>query len=220
MTGSGIFDGENDSEESGSANSILTNRTGIRMYQVFINFFLIEYYIHGSLHLEFDIMGWICQQAISGMSHISFGEDESISPKKPTTVPEVAKQRELSGTLDSESETTLKKQFSNAKCKELSGHDIFAPPPEILPQPVTARILDLKGSIEIGEPALHNVGTFVKVSSVIELHGCTSYIYIYIHTQRHPKTCACIRMHACIYVCRCVFSHSLVGTVQSGGERL
>ncbi|KAG2692282.1 hypothetical protein I3843_08G045000 [Carya illinoinensis] len=128
MTGSGIFNGENDKEESGSANPILTSRTGIRMYQ----------------------------QVIAGISHISFGEEESVSPKKPTSGPEVAKQRELSGTLDSESEATLKKQFSNAKCKELSGHDIFAPPPEILPQPVTARILDLKGSIEIGERASHN----------------------------------------------------------------
>ncbi|KAF5456179.1 hypothetical protein F2P56_025686 [Juglans regia] len=136
MTGSGIFIGEKDKEESESANPTPTNRTGIRMYQ----------------------------QAVAGISHISFGDEDSVSPKKPTTLPEVAKQRELSGTLDSE-DAKLKKQLSDAKCKELSGHDIFAPPPEILPRPVTARILDLKGSIEIGEPASHNVSTSVKVSN-------------------------------------------------------
>lgn len=127
MTGSGIFNGEKDTEESGNANSTATNKTGIRMYQ----------------------------QTIAGISHISFSEDESVSPKKPTTLPEVAKQRELSGTLESE-DAKLKKQLSDAKCKELSGHDIFAPPPEILPGPVTARSLDLKGSIEIGESATPN----------------------------------------------------------------
>lgn len=36
MTGSGIFNGEKDTEESGDANSAVTNKTGIRMYQVSI----------------------------------------------------------------------------------------------------------------------------------------------------------------------------------------
>lgn len=109
------------------------------------------------------------QQAISGISHISFAEDESVSPKKPSTLPEVAKQRELSGTLESEADANLKKQLSDAKCKELSGHDIFAAPPEILPRPTTARTLDLRGHIDIGEPALHNnVRTSVKNSSTSE----------------------------------------------------
>ncbi|XP_015885373.1 uncharacterized protein LOC107420826 [Ziziphus jujuba] len=129
MTGSGIFAerGEDDELESGSANPTPNNKTGLRMYQ----------------------------QAVAGISHISFGEEESISPKKPTSLPEVAKQRELSGTLESEDEK-LKKQLSDAKCKELSGHDIFAPPPEILPRPTSARALDLKGSIDIGEPVSRN----------------------------------------------------------------
>lgn len=74
----------------------------------------------------------------------------------------MAKQRELSGTLESE-DAMLKKQLSDAKCKELSGHDIFAPPPEILPRPTTARTLDLKGSIDIGESAPQNVRTSVNV---------------------------------------------------------
>nr|XP_023899498.1 uncharacterized protein LOC112011358 [Quercus suber]XP_023928372.1 uncharacterized protein LOC112039705 [Quercus suber]POE51919.1 hypothetical protein CFP56_69406 [Quercus suber]POE91026.1 hypothetical protein CFP56_05397 [Quercus suber] len=134
MTGSGIFHGESDAVESEIANLTPANKTGIRMYQ----------------------------QAVTGISHISFGEEDSVSPKKPTTLPEVAKQRELSGTLESE-DANLKKQLSDAKCKELSGHDIFAPPPEILPRPVTARTLDLKGSIEIGEAA--PVRTSVKVSN-------------------------------------------------------
>lgn len=109
MTGSGIFEaesGEYEDEEAEGANQTPNNKTGVRMYQ----------------------------QTLSGMSQISFGADESVSPKKPATLPEVAKQRELSGNLDSTAEAKLKKQLSDAKCKELSGHDIFAPPPEILPR--------------------------------------------------------------------------------------
>ncbi|KAJ6774369.1 N-LYSINE METHYLTRANSFERASE [Salix purpurea] len=63
------------------------------------------------------------------------------------------KQRELSGTLESESDAKLKKQISDAKSKELSGHDIFAPPPEILPRPTTVRALALQESIQLGEPS-------------------------------------------------------------------
>lgn len=114
--------------------------------------------------------GWrFNQQAVAGISHISFAEEEAVSPKKPTAPAEVAKQRELSGTLDSESEAKLKKQFSDAKCKELSGHDIFAPPPEIHPRPLAARALALRETIEIGESAPINVPSAVKVSNVSEL---------------------------------------------------
>ncbi|KAK8642794.1 hypothetical protein V6N13_012126 [Hibiscus sabdariffa] len=128
MTGSGIFaaNGENDESEPGNANPISNSKTGLRMYQ----------------------------QTLAGISHISFAEEESISPKKPTTLTEVAKQRELSGTLESE-EAMLKKLLSDAKCKELSGHDIFAPPPEILPRP-TVRALALKDNFKMGEPDTHN----------------------------------------------------------------
>ncbi|XP_012067856.1 uncharacterized protein LOC105630599 isoform X2 [Jatropha curcas] len=130
MTGSGIFgaNGEDDTSESGTANSTPNSKTGLRMYQ----------------------------QTLSGISHISFGEEESLSPKKPATLPEVAKQRELSGTLENDAEAKLQKQVSDAKCKELSGHDIFAPPPEILPRPTTVRALALKESIELGEPTPRN----------------------------------------------------------------
>ncbi|XVE95319.1 hypothetical protein REPUB_Repub02eG0086500 [Reevesia pubescens] len=125
MTGSGIFvaNGENDESEPGSADPTSNNKTGLRMYQ----------------------------QALAGISHISFAEEESVSPKKPITLPEVAKQRELSGTLESEADAKLKKQLSDAKYKEISGHDIFAPPPEILPRPCTVRALALKDNFDMGE---------------------------------------------------------------------
>lgn len=123
ITGNNIFaaDAESDTPELDGADS--ANKTGLRMYQ----------------------------QAVAGISHISFGEDGTVSPKKPASLPEVAKQRELSGTLDSEAEAKLKKQLSEAKCKELSGHNIFAPPPEIQPRPLAARALALRESITIGE---------------------------------------------------------------------
>lgn len=130
ITGSGIFaaNGEEESLESGSANPTPNSKTGIRMYQ----------------------------QTLAGISHISFGEEESVSPKKPASLPEVAKQRELSGTLQSDSEGKLTKQVSNAKCKEISGHDIFAPPPEIVPRSTNVRALALKDNFHIGEPEVHN----------------------------------------------------------------
>lgn len=59
--------------------------------------------------------------------------------------------------MDSESEARLKKQISDAKNKELSGHNIFAPPPEIQPRPLAARALALRESITIGETSPHNV---------------------------------------------------------------
>ncbi|KAF9623772.1 hypothetical protein IFM89_005279 [Coptis chinensis] len=137
MTGSGIFtgEGENGTSETGNFNQG-SNKTGLRVYQ----------------------------QALNGISQISFSTEEKVSPKKPTSLPEVAKQRELSGTLESE-DAKMKKQLSDAKYKELSGQDIFGPPPEIPPRPLAARNLELKGSIDMGEPAPRNVRTSVKVSN-------------------------------------------------------
>ncbi|KAJ8765600.1 hypothetical protein K2173_014722 [Erythroxylum novogranatense] len=138
MTGSGIFsaNGENNSSDSGTAN--LNNRTSVRVYQ----------------------------QALNGISQISFDAEEKISPKKPTSIPEVAKQRELSGTLQSELDTKSKKQISNAKFKEISGHDIFAPSPEIKPRSLAAaRHMETRESKDIGEPAPRNIRTSVKVSN-------------------------------------------------------
>lgn len=127
MTGSGIFvAGAEDGDEEIDAS--LNNKTGVRLYQ----------------------------QAVAGISHISFAEEEIITPKKPATLTEVAKQRELSGNLESDSDAKMQKQLSNAKSKELSGNDIFAPPPEIQLRPLAARALALRETIEIGEPALSN----------------------------------------------------------------
>ncbi|KAJ6791841.1 Uncharacterized protein M6B38_241575 [Iris pallida] len=138
ITGSGIFvgDAENGESEPGVASANLNNKTGLRIYQ----------------------------QAVSGISQISFSADESVSPKKPTSVAEVAKQRELSGSLESESEAKMK-QLSGAKCKELSGHDIFGPPPEVPARPLAARNLELKGHLDFGEPAPRTIHTSVKVSN-------------------------------------------------------
>ncbi|PWA89581.1 hypothetical protein CTI12_AA110330 [Artemisia annua] len=139
ITGSGIFapGGENGVEETDAANRTPSNPTGIRMYQ----------------------------QAVAGISHISFGEEETVSPKKSISE---AKQRELSGTLDSESEARLKKQISDAKNRELSGHNIFAPPPEIKPRPLAARALALRENITvIGEPAPLNVRISTKISYIV-----------------------------------------------------
>lgn len=116
---------------------------------------------------------FVHQQAVSAFSQISFSADESVSPKKPTTLTEVAKQRELSGTLDSDSEAKTKKQISDAKCKELSGHDIFGPPPEVPPRPLAARNLELRGNLDFGLPQPRNIHTSVKVSNVSEKMGKT-----------------------------------------------
>lgn len=75
----------------------------------------------------------------------------------------MAKQRELSGNLETEADK-MKKQLSDAKCKELSGNDIFGPAPEIVARPVpAARTYESK---DMGEPAPRNVRTSVKVSNV------------------------------------------------------
>lgn len=78
----------------------------------------------------------------AGVSQITFGEEGSISPKKPTSIPEVAKQRELSGTLEAPAEETpSRKPTSTAKVKELVGSNIFAPPSDVQPRSL-ARNLD------------------------------------------------------------------------------
>ncbi|XP_074334174.1 uncharacterized protein LOC141671744 isoform X2 [Apium graveolens] len=140
VTGNKIFaeDGEDGELESGSMNFNSNNKTSVR----------------------------IVQQAAHGISQISFSTEGDVSPKKPTTLPEVAKQRELSGTLG-ELESKIKKQSSDAKCKELSGHDIFGPPPEIPARKLTsARNLEVKANRDMEEPVPpRNLRTSVKVSN-------------------------------------------------------
>lgn len=105
----------------------------------------------------------IVQQTTNGISQISFSTEENVTPKKPTSIPEVAKQRELSGTLESESDLKGKKHISDAKSKELSGNDIFGPPPENPPRSLA--VARSMGSKEIDQPAPRNVRTSVKVSN-------------------------------------------------------
>nr|GMC57754.1 Alpha-ketoglutarate-dependent dioxygenase alkB -like protein 2 [Ipomoea batatas] len=94
------------------------------------------------------------------------GTNEKIYPKKLTTIHEVAKQRELSGTLESESNLKIKKQLSDAKCKELSGNEIFGPPSVAPPRSlIVARSMESKESKFIGESAPRNVCMSVKVSN-------------------------------------------------------
>ncbi|KAB8092033.1 hypothetical protein EE612_017781 [Oryza sativa] len=97
MTGSGIFAAGADGEAEETGSAAAPGRAAPRNYQPVT------------------------------VSHISFAEDGSVPPKKPTSVAEVAKQRELSGTLQSEADSKMKKQISNAKSKELSGHGLFDP---------------------------------------------------------------------------------------------
>ncbi|KAL6504229.1 hypothetical protein OROGR_026152 [Orobanche gracilis] len=108
------------------------------------------------------------RQTLADVGHLSFSEEETVAPKKPITAPEVAKQRELSGNLENEYDSKLNKQFSVAKSKELSGHDIFAPPPEIQPRPLSARALALRENITIGEPMSHNGNDASNEASVMK----------------------------------------------------
>lgn len=107
------------------------------------------------------------QQATNGISQISFGVDEDVTPKKPITLNEAAKQRELSGTIECEWDSRSKKHTSDAKSKELSGNDIFGPPPEVPSRSMAAaRTLESKANKDMEEPAPRNVRTSVKVSNV------------------------------------------------------
>uniref|UniRef100_A0A0E0CMB9 DUF4057 domain-containing protein n=1 Tax=Oryza meridionalis TaxID=40149 RepID=A0A0E0CMB9_9ORYZ len=139
MTGSGIFSaqGANGDSETGSGDSNPPSKTSLRMYQ----------------------------QTVTGISQISFSAEGSVSPKKPSSLPEVAKQRELSGTLESEADAKLKKQNSEAKSKELSGSDIFGPPPEVPARPLAARNLELQGNLDFALPQPRSIHTSVKVSN-------------------------------------------------------
>ncbi|KAJ7227893.1 hypothetical protein O6H91_05G128000 [Diphasiastrum complanatum] len=126
-------------------------------------------------------------QPPGGVSQIMFGIEESASPKKPTSIAEVAKQRELSGSHALAEDAHLKRNFSNAKAKELVGSNIFGPPPEI-PMRSRSRNLearepkDVKGS---AEPAPRNVHTSVKVSNPA---GGRSQIFFGQETpERHSR---------------------------------
>ncbi|KAL8143277.1 hypothetical protein V2J09_016309 [Rumex salicifolius] len=137
MTGSGIF-AENAGDATSDSASSNPRKMSVRMVQ----------------------------KATNGISQISFSTEESVAPKKPTSIPEVAKQRELSGNMKRESDLKVKKHVSNAKSRELSGHDIFSLPPENLPRSrAAAHSLELKQKKNIDQPAPRTVRTSVKVSN-------------------------------------------------------
>lgn len=141
MTGSGIFGGESPSDGVDSVNGASTpERPSVRVHQ-----------------------------PAGGVSQISFGVDGSVSPKKPTSLPEVAKQRELSGSQETIADIHLGRQFSTAKAKELVGSDIFGPPPDVPPRSVNRSLEAMREEVkevkEPAEPVPRNVRTSVKVSN-------------------------------------------------------
>lgn len=104
-------------------------------------------------------------QPAGGVSQISFGGEESASPKKPVTIPEVAKQKELSGTQQTTDDIHARRgQFSNAKAKELVGSNIFGPPPPDAPK--NNRSFEMREeSKSSDQPQPRNLHTSVKISN-------------------------------------------------------
>ncbi|XP_059318043.1 uncharacterized protein LOC132068462 [Lycium ferocissimum] len=140
ISGSNIFSagGEDGASEAGPVKCNTNNRTSVR----------------------------IVQQGANGKSQISFGTEEKIPQKTPTALTEVAKQSELSGNQETESDSKVKKQLSDAKSKELSGSDIFGPPIEVPPRSMAAaQSLVAKENKDMDEPAPRTVRTSVKVSN-------------------------------------------------------
>ncbi|XP_057420203.1 uncharacterized protein LOC130714318 [Lotus japonicus] len=140
VTGSGIFSTSAEDTTPEADSEISKNKASIRVNQQATNY---------------------------GKSQISFYTEESVSPKKPASIPEVAKQRELSGTFHSEEpDAKTQKQTTSAKTKELSGSDIFGPPPEIVPRSVAAAgFTDSRDRIDMEEYLPRNVHTSVRVSN-------------------------------------------------------
>lgn len=138
MTGSGIFSvgDSNDASDSAHGNST-PDQSNLRPYQ----------------------------QAAGIISQISFTAEESVSPKKPISLAEVAKQKELSGNLKMTDDMHIGRHISEAKSKELSGHDIFSPPPELPPKSLNRSLERKEEPKDSGEPAQRNIRTSVKVSN-------------------------------------------------------
>lgn len=113
-------------------------------------------------------------QPAGGVSQIQFGGEDCITPKMPTSVPEVAKQKELSGST----ETTLDlkhRSFSNAKAKELVGSNIFGPaPPDAPARRVAMEVREQHPEVQGEVP--RNVRTSVKVSNV---SPCVSLSFVF-----------------------------------------
>lgn len=91
----------------------------------------------------------------------------------------MAKQRELSGTLETDAEAKMNKQHSEAKSKELSGSDIFGPPPEIPARPLAARNMELQGNLDFALPQPRSVHTSVKVSNVSDMSMNILFMFLF-----------------------------------------
>ncbi|RLN41068.1 uncharacterized protein C2845_PM01G16850 [Panicum miliaceum] len=89
-------------------------------------------------------------------SQITFAQDGSIAPRKPTSVAEVARHRELSHTVQREGDGKTKRQVSTAKSKELSGHDIFADHED--PKPNRSRRSDYSSSASLSQVSTFSFG--------------------------------------------------------------
>lgn len=89
-------------------------------------------------------------------SQITFSEDGSVLPRKPTSVTGVARQRELSHTVQSEEDGKTKRQVCDAKSKELSGHDIFADHEDSKPN--RSRKSDYGGSASLSQVSTFSFG--------------------------------------------------------------
>ncbi|XP_062215448.1 uncharacterized protein LOC133916003 [Phragmites australis] len=97
-------------------------------------------------------------QSNSTVSQINFAEDGSVPPRKPTSVAEVPSQRDLDRTIQGEGDSTIKMQVSDAKSKELGGHDIFADYED--PRPNISRRSNYRSSASHSPVKNANVSTF------------------------------------------------------------
>lgn len=90
-----------------------------------------------------------------------------MTPKKPATLNEAAKQKELSRSVTTEADSKCKKkQISNAKTKAMSGHDIFASP-ESQPRPLFgATQSEVKGNKNTEESGPRSLRASAKASNV------------------------------------------------------
>ncbi|WVZ57150.1 hypothetical protein U9M48_007574 [Paspalum notatum var. saurae] len=89
-------------------------------------------------------------------SQITFSQDGSIPPRKATSVAGVARQRELNHSVQSEGDGKIKRQVSDAKSKELSGHDIFADHED--PNPNRSRKSDYGSSASLSQVSTFSFG--------------------------------------------------------------
>lgn len=90
-----------------------------------------------------------------------------MTPKKPTTLNEAAKQKELSRTIETQADSkSKKKQISHTKTKAMSGHDIFASPESQPRRLLGATQQEVKGNKNTEESAPRSSRASVKAFNV------------------------------------------------------